>query len=163
MKYLELKKLLENFPKYPGVKARDKVSVVNDGFPGTFNLSIAEGPWWEEFKSLLNLKPWAYSYIQQVIRPADFDIILENPKEKGRLGLFNLGDIAGFVVKDNKEWKKLWEYMIKALWKFLIDEIGLKKENLRIYCFEGGKVKDVSQGKYVFDKEVEEDPMQDVW
>ena len=162
--FSELRKIFENHPKYPGVKKIPKQLVVNDGFPGTFNLSIAEGPWRKEFKSYLDLRPdWAYSYIQQVIRPADFDIILQDSKENSRLGIFDMGDIAGWIVRPNKEWENLWKHMIKELYNFLTETIGLEKKKIHVSCFAGCKVEEATNGKYKFNKKIEKDPMQKEW
>lgn len=158
--YLQLRKLVENFKKYPGTKKIKPISVINKGFPGTFNLSLAEGYWLNDFGSYLDLThDWKVSVTQPVIRPDDYlEHILPNKNAERYLALFGLTDIAGWVVLNNKDGgEKVQRYMINATYEFLTKKINLNPKRIYVSCFEGGKVNDVTKGKYDFDKYLEPD------
>lgn len=157
LKYLELVEKLRNFPKYAGTELRRAAPVVNDGFPGTFNLSFTEPEWLEEFGSFLDLnKQFVYSKIQPVIRLNDFLEKIaceEGAPSKQHLCLFEMADVSGIpclpqILEDKELETRAWE----SLWRFLVKEIGLEPEQLLAKYFEGGTVFEATKGKYYFPK-----------
>lgn len=92
--YVELREIIKKaYSKYPGVIFKDKYNVINDGFPGTFNLSLNEPEHLDAFGSFIDYnKNLFFAKIQPVIRSNDFEPkIIKNPTNK-HLSLF---EIAG--------------------------------------------------------------------
>ncbi|MCK4554159.1 hypothetical protein KAU19_04305 [Candidatus Parcubacteria bacterium] len=166
--YLQLRKLLKEFPKYPNTKFFNKALVVNKAFPSHFNLSFSEPEQIEIFGNLIDVsEPLIYSKIQPVIRTNDFKHhILLNTKDSYKyLALFDLGDIGGAIFYPNQDnLKKFHEHSIISLWKFLIEKLRFNPNKLYISCFAGGKVDKITKGKYRFDRYIEQDKFSiNVW
>jgi len=69
----ELRKILHDFPKYPGCKHVKPASVCNSGFPSSFNLSFGEPEMHELFGQYLDYShDLIYSKIQPCIRHQDW-------------------------------------------------------------------------------------------
>lgn len=163
LKYIELRKKIENFPKYPGTKRFNKAPVVNKAFPSHFNLSYSEPEQIELFGSLINIpKPLFYSKIQPVIRTNDFlTHILAGTKDAYKyLALFDLGDIGGTLMSPNQDdLKSFHEHAISSLWKFLTEELNFNPNKIYVSCFAGGKVDEVTEGKYKINKYIRPDKL----
>ncbi|MBI4252934.1 hypothetical protein HY623_01995 [Candidatus Uhrbacteria bacterium] len=158
MNYLELRNKLEQFTKYSGVNKIPRTSIVNKGFPGNFNISFGEGPFLEKFENYLdNPESYNFSVIQQVIRVNDFTSHFDDT----HLLLFDMADISGFVgeinVPDDKR-NDIASFTVKKTFEFLINELGLKPEKFIISYLAGGKVEELTGGKYKFNKYIEADP-----
>jgi len=158
MKYLELRNKLEQFSKYPGTIRIPRTPIVHIGFPGNFNISFGEGPILEKFGNYLdNPENYIFSTIQQVIRVNDF----KNHFDDTHLLLFDMADISGYIceinVPDSKR-KNLANFTIRKTFEFLINELGLLPEKFIISYLAGGKVEELTGGKYKFDRYIEADP-----
>ncbi|MEK7185128.1 MAG: hypothetical protein AAB726_00725 [Patescibacteria group bacterium] len=162
----ELRDVVKNFPKYPGTIEKSPASVCNDGFPGTFNMSYSEAEMIEYFGQYLDYnKDLIYSKIQPVIRYQDWKHIADADEHSYRyLSLFDLADIGGAIIlKEQKNVKGVIHFCVKNLYTFLIENLKLKKENLRISFFPGGDVKTATKGKYDFDYQLPSDETVSVW
>ena len=72
MDYLELRKRIEELPKYSGTVKIARSPIVHDGFHGNFNISFAEEPYLKKFGNYLDqTEDYNFSTIQQVIRVND--------------------------------------------------------------------------------------------
>ena len=162
----QLRKIIENLPKVKGTKKVSNYSVVNDGFPGKFNLSFTEAEMLEEFNSYLNFShDLIYSKIQPCIRNIDFEKLLEDKKDKTHLALFDLADIHGqMILSSNEKTEEKLEFAIKHIWDFLTKKMGFTPNQIYISSFAGGKVKQVTEGKYDFEAELpKEKLMLEIW
>ncbi|MFC1651763.1 hypothetical protein ACFL24_01225 [Patescibacteria group bacterium] len=163
MKYIELRKILENFPKYPGTKKVKPASVVNKGFPGKFNLSFSEPDQIKEFNSLLNYDhDFIFTKIQPVIRHEDFsnEIIPATTKYKDYLSLFDMSDItSGITLHNNSKLEKVVKFITESTWNFFIKEMGFDPNKLYVKVFAGGSVEKVSQSKYLIKKDIKPDEL----
>lgn len=72
--YCQLRKEFENFfSKYPGLEWKKPVPVINDSYPGTFNLSFNEPEHLENFNNYVDYShQLLFGKIQPVIRYNDF-------------------------------------------------------------------------------------------
>lgn len=156
MKNKELRKILANLPRYPGTKKYKNYSVVNEGFPGKFNLSFTEPEMLDEFNSYLNIEhDLIYSKIQPCIRNIDFEKLLKDKKDTTHLALFDLSDIHGqMILSSNERIEEKLRFAIEHIWNFLTKVMGFGKEQIYITSFAGGNVKQVTQGKYDFEKQL---------
>ena len=156
MKNKELRKIIANLPRYPGTKKYKNYSVVNEGFTGKFNLSFTEPEMLDEFDSYLNIKhDLVYSKIQPCIRNIDFEKLLEDKKDRTHLALFDLADIHGqMILSSNKKIEEKLRFAITDIWNFLTKVMGFAPEQIYISSFAGGRVKQVTQGKYDFEKQL---------
>jgi len=159
--YSQLRKLLENFPKYQGSKKFPNFSVVNEGFPGKFNLSFVEAEWMKLFHNFIRIsRSLIYTKIQPVIRDNDFvKIIIPKKRDSYKyLGLFDMADISGCVTLTNqKKWQEIARFTIDSMWIFLIDTLKLDSDKLFIKIFNGGKISEVTKGRYNIDRYIEAD------
>jgi len=158
--YQKLREHLLNTKKYPRCKKVKRAPLIHEGFPGTFNLSFTEYDMFKEFGGYSKFtKNIIFSTIQSCIRMQD---ILENIKTKNNwkyLGTFEMVDIAGQILLSKKEdIKKIHTYQLKRLIKIL-ENLGLKKENLHPSYQKGGKVSRITKGKYNFDFIIPEDTL----
>jgi len=161
LSYKNLRKLIENSPKYNSCQKINKAPVVNNGFPGKFNYSF----WEPELDKLVgrnyllpnkNLTHWK---IQPCIRHLDiFNGLLE--KENHYLGLFEMGALAGATQKLNISTSEKIEtvnFTVKTAYDFLVKELKLDSKKIFVSVFSGGKISDVTNGKYKIDKILERD------
>jgi hypothetical protein len=159
MNYEKLREFLANSEKYPKCKKYKRAPLIHDGFPGTFNLSFTEYDMLREFGGYhIFPKDQIFSAIQTCVRPQD---IIDNINE-GRdlwkyLGVFEMSDVAGIIVLSKKEdIKKVHGFQIRKLIETLE---GLRFDKKKIFpSFQaGGKVSEITEGKYNFDFEIPED------
>lgn len=155
----KLREMITKLPRIKGTKKYPNYSVVHEGFPGKFNLSFTEAEMLKEFNSYLNINhDFIYSKIQPCIRNLDFDIILKNNKDITHLALFDLADIHGqMILSSNKNMEDKLRFSIKSLWDFLTKKLGFKPNQIYISSFAGGNVKQVTKGKYDFEKKLPEE------
>jgi len=152
----QLRKIIENLPKVKGTKKVSNYSVVNDGFPGKFNLSFTEAEMLDEFNSYLNFPhDLIYSKIQPCIRNIDFEKLLEDKKDKTHLALFDLADIHGqMILSSNENMEEKLRISINYIWDFLTKTMGFLSEQIYISSCKGGKSKEVTNGRYDIKKEI---------
>jgi hypothetical protein len=167
MENVKFRKLISQSTKFPNTKQISPAPVCNEGFPGTFNLSFTESEWLKEFNGqyLDYNKDLMYSKIQPCIRHQDWDIIKSNGEDVYRyLSVFDMADVSGAIsVIDGKKLDEIAEFALKSLYDFLIGQLKLSPEKLRVkYCI-GGNVADVTKGKYPLEKTIEADPKIELW
>ncbi|MFA5061165.1 MAG: hypothetical protein WC494_02530 [Candidatus Pacearchaeota archaeon] len=159
MDYKELRNFLQNLEKYPKCKKYPRAPLIHEGFPGTFNLSFTEYDMLREFSGYhIFPKDQIFSSIQTCVRPQD---IIDNIKE-GKdlwkyLGVFEMSDVAGIIVLSKKEdIKKVHGFQIRKLIETL-EKLGLDKKKIFPSFQAGGKVSEITEGKYNFNFEIPED------
>ncbi len=156
MLYSHLREELQKFfSKYPGLEWKKPVSVINDAFPGTFNLSFNEPEHLELFGSYIDYpRPLLFGKIQPVIRYNDFlEKIIPGKDTYKYLGLFDMGGIS-LSYPDNKNLKKVVEQIIELGFQFLIENLCLDCKKLFIKLSNGGMISDITRGKYTFNKKI---------
>jgi len=157
MKYSELREKVRKHLKYPRCVELERSPLINPGFPGTFNLSLTEDFWLKEYGRFVDFDhDFIFSTVQSCIRPQDIDLLRTEHSWK-YLGVFEMADLTGTINLAKKpDYSKLQKWQIKELIKFL-EQIGISKERIHpSYCI-GGKVKELTKGKYNFDFEIPED------
>ncbi|MBU4284809.1 hypothetical protein KKF60_02400 [Patescibacteria group bacterium] len=159
--YNQLRERFQNFfLRYPELKWKKQVQVVNDSYPGTFNLSFNEPEHLKTFNNYINYnKKLFFGKIQPVIRYNDFlEKIVPNKDAYKYLGLFDMGGIS-LTYPDSKNMKEIVEKIIELGFNFLIKELGLDKNSLFIKLSAGGTVSDMTGGKYEFHKRIPPDTL----
>lgn len=171
MKFHELKEKLINFPKYPGTIKVETGPMINDGYPSNFNLSFAYYEWTQKEGQKGSAKQYIsftgemfYTKCQPCIRPQDWRTIVENGENKYRyLSYFHMADVGGLIARmDSKYRDEIGVFSINSLIN-LFKELGLDINNVHVAYCAGGKVIDLTDGKYTFDKEVAPDPFYHEW
>ncbi len=159
MKHSELRQLFDKHFITGDIKKYDKYSVINESFPGNFNLSFSEPEMAKQFGSLISIKHLLhYSKIQPCIRIEDFIhyLIPLTNNSNMYLGLF---DMAGVCLCDPTTMgaEDKTKRLIEQAWKFLTSELNLDPRKIIVKCFAGGDIKNVTKSKYEINKEVEPD------
>ena len=164
MTITELRRILKSHPKYPSTIDLSRVSLVNDGYPGTFNLSMTGAECIEQYGQNLDFThSYCFSKIGQMIRFNDWK---ENFDVDGKfgltdsyryLGLFHMGDMGGekMIKNGRSQMPELTQQTITSLADMLVNKLGLDIKNFRISYHPGGSVKQITGGKYNFEKYVE--------
>lgn len=171
MDFHKLKKLLADLPKYPGTVKVNPGPMINEGYPSNFNLSFAYYEWTQNEGQKGDAKQYIsfagemfYTKCQPCIRPQDWRSIVENDTNKYRyLSYFHMADVSGLIARmDPKYRKEIGVFAINSLIDlFKKLKLDLNKVNVA-YC-AGGKIADLTDGKYTFDKIVAPDPFYDEW
>ncbi|MBI2044551.1 hypothetical protein HYT23_00680 [Candidatus Pacearchaeota archaeon] len=157
MKYQELRDLVKNWKKHKGCINKERSPLINPGFLGTFNLSFTEDFWLKEYGRFVDFDhDLIFSTIQSCIRPQD--IMLTNTKDSWKyLGVFEMADLNGFLTLAKRpDFDKLQKQQIKELMKFL-KHLGFSPNQIYPSYNIGGKVRDITKGKYNFDFTIPED------
>jgi hypothetical protein len=154
MDYYTLRQKIRDYPKFSSVKHYKNYPIVNEAYPGQFNLSFTETIWLKEFGNYLDFdKDLIFSLIQPVIRYNDFkNHILPNQQAHKYLALFEMADLVGignFIKNTNRE--AFTRFEVQEFVKFFI-KLGFSQNDIYISCFGGGKVNEITKGKYTFDK-----------
>lgn len=157
MKYEELRKLFQEHEKVKNCNFVERPPLIHEGFPGTFNLSFTEYEWLKEYGKYVDFDhDYTYSTIPSCIRVNDFENMNGNDSWK-YLGVFEMADLLGIInLKDHKETENLHRRHITEMVNFL-EELGIKKEIIYPSYNAGGKISDITAGKYKFDMVVPED------
>lgn len=132
----------------------EKSPVVNNAYPGQFNLSFTESKWLDKFGNYLDInKDFFFSTIQPVIRYNDFkNQILTNKTIHKHLALFDMADLIGAgVFVDKKLGNDFTKLEIHEFIKFF-SELGISLDRIYVSNFAGAKVSEATKGKYIFDK-----------
>jgi len=161
MKYQELRNYLMKSKKYPGCKDFSRAPLIHDGFPGTFNLSMTEYDMLKIFGDFSSYKKdLIFSTIQSCIRPQDLSENIAKAKDLWKyLGVFEMATPYGEIILSKKNiTKEVHILQIKELVKILTG-LGLDKKRIfPSYC-AGGKISEITQGKYTFNFIVPEDKL----
>jgi hypothetical protein len=172
MTITELRRILKNHPKYPNTIDLSRVSLVNDGYPGTFNLSMMGAECIEQYgQNLEYTHNYCFSKIGQMIRFNDWEENFDiggkfDLKDSYRyLGLFHMSDMGGekMIKNGRSQMSELTQQTISSLVDMLVNKLGLDIKNFRISYHPGGSVKQITHGKYSFDKYIPVDPSIDYW
>lgn len=165
MKVSELRKIIEEYPKYEGTEKMRPSNLVNSGFPSCFNLSFGEGPMHEIFGQYLDYsKDLVFTTIQPCIRHEDWKTITEGNEDSFRyLNLFDMAGIGGMtILMDGSKVEEVAKFHMKAEIEFF-KKVGLDISKLKILYFKGAPVEEATSGKYKIDKTFEEDPLHKYW
>jgi len=171
MKFQELKALLLNVPKYPGTVPVKPGPMINEGYPSNFNLSFA----WYEWTKKEGIKgpnkqyvsfagDMFYTKCQPCIRPQDWKAVIDNdPNQYRYLSYFHMSDVSGLIAKiDGAQKKEIGIFSINSLIDFFKSQ-NIDINNVHVAYCQGGKVVDLTNGKYTFDKVIDKDPFYDDW
>jgi hypothetical protein len=165
--YKELRELLREkltFSNDGYVEWRDKQLVVNEGFPGTFNLSLAEPELLAEFGNFINYDHnLCFAKIQTVIRFNDFKEVVLECKDKKHLSVF---EMAGFVLCDVDSNKLIpnTQKAIDLFYEILFEKLKLDPKKLYVKVCAGGKIEDVTSGRFKLEKIITKDTLTyDLW
>mgnify|MGYP001559797182 CR=1 FL=1 len=171
MKFFELKEILANVTKYPGTVKVDSAPMINEGYPSNFNLSFAYYEWTQKEGQKGSAKQYIsfsgemfYTKCQPCIRPQDWKTIVENGENKYRyLSYFHMADVSGLMAKINPATRKeIGIFAINSLVGFFKSQ-NIDLEDIFVAYCAGGKVSDLTAGKYTFNKIIEPDPFYDEW
>ena len=161
----ELRKLIENFPKYPGTENVKPASLVNAGFPSCFNLSFGEGPMHDLFGQYLDYnQDLVFTTIQPCIRHEDWRKIADNETCSFRyLNLFDMAGIGGMtILQDSTKQDEVTKFHMKSEIDF-IKSVGLDLGKLKILYFVETPISEATNGKYKIDKVFPTDPFYKYW
>lgn len=171
MKFHELKEILANVQKYPGTKKVEPGPMINAGYPSNFNLSFAWYEWTKKEGQEGPNKQYVsfagemfYTKSQPCIRPQDWKTIIENDESKYRyLSYFHMADVSGLIARmDPKYRKEIGVFAINSLIEFFKNQ-NIDLKNIFVTYSAGGKVSELTAGKYTFDKNIKPDPFYDDW
>lgn len=162
----ELREIINTFPKYPSTKLAKPASLVNDGFPSCFNLSIGEDPMYRLYGQYLDYdQNLIFTTIQPCIRHEDWKKIVDNDSEAFRyLNLFEMACIGGYTVLHNERDKQ--EEVAKFHMKSMVDflkNVGFDIKKLRISYFAETPIIEATKGKYNINRNFPTDPFYKYW
>jgi hypothetical protein len=161
----ELRKLIENFPKYTGTKEMNPANLVNAGFPSCFNLSFGEGPMHDLYGQYLDYnQDLVFTTIQPCIRHEDWKKIADNESCSFRyLNLFDMAGIGGMtILQDSTKQDEVTRFHMKSELDFF-KSVGLDLSKLRILYFVETPISEATSGKYNIDKIFPTDPFYKFW
>lgn len=150
----QLRKIIEKLPRAKGTENFHNYSVVNEGFPGKFNLSFTEPEMLDEFGSYLDFShDLIYSKVQPCIRNADFEKLLEDKSDKTHLALFDLADIHGqMILSSNEKMEERLRFAIEHIWNFLTKVMGFSPEQIYISSCKGENPKKLQMEDIILTK-----------
>lgn len=157
MKYQELREKVKNHPKYEGCVEVARAPLINEGFPGTFNLSFTEYDWLREYGRYVDFDhDYVFSTVQSCIRLEDFQELRGRNSWK-YLGVFEIADLTGIInLSEKPDYQRLQRKQIADLILFLRN-IGIAPERIHSSYNAGGQVSQLTQGKYNFEFHIPED------
>ncbi len=157
MEYKTLREMVQNHPKYEGCVEVDRAPLINDGFPGTFNLSFTEYHWLREYGKLVDFThDFVFSTIQSCIRPEDVQLT-ETQNSWKYLGIFEMSDLTGAIaLKKRFSDEIIHSKQISDFVKFL-KGLGVPEERIYPSYCTGGSVRDLTGGKYCFNYNIPKD------
>lgn len=169
--FKQLKEDLANFPKYPGTVTVEPGPMINEGYPSNFNLSFAYYEWTKKEGQKGSSKQYIsyvgdmfYTKCQPCIRPQDWETIVSDDENKYRyLSYFHMADVGGLIARmDANSRREVGLFAIQSLISFF-KQYDLDLKNVFVAYCAGGKVSDLTDGKYTFDKHVDPDPFFEDW
>ncbi len=159
MEYKTLRNKLLARRKYPGTVEIDRCPLVTPGFKYSFNLSFGEDPLLKYQGGYLDFpNDFSFSTIQSCIRHQDISNLLSDPLQTWKyLGVFEMSDISGAIsLHSEPDHKDLANFQIENMIGFF-RELGLDPRKIYPSYSAGGKVAELTKGKYMFDFDVPED------
>jgi len=155
--YHMFRRIFRDGPKHIHCKAIERAPLIHEGFPGTFNLSFTEYHWLKEYGKYVDFDhDYVFSTIQSCIRPNDIPLIGTGKSWK-YLGVFEMADINGATALKSKTTQKfIHQYDISSLMT-LLKLLDIPPERIHPSYCDGGKVADLTKGKYAFDFQIPKD------
>ncbi len=156
--YKELRERVQGLKKYKGCIKIDRSPLINECYPGQFNLSFTEYPWIREFGKYFGFDhDYVFSTIQSCIRWADIydektkqSKLISDERQK-YLGVFEMADLNGMIALAKKTDSLQLQRMQAGILFSLLDSLGIERKKIfPSYCI-GGKVNDITMGKYALD------------
>jgi hypothetical protein len=159
IEYARLRALLGGWPKYPGCRPVRRAPLVTSAFPGDFNLSSTEHHWLRELGGYLDWdRDYVFTTIQSCVRLGDFGLL---PTDAGAryLGVFEMGDLSGEIaLRARPDYRTLQRWQIGELVR-LLAMLGIPPERIQASYCAGGRVADLTAGRYRFDGEIPADAL----
>jgi hypothetical protein len=154
LKIQQLRKELTKQAKKDKLEIVPSSSVVSWLFPGQFSYCLNEEFIWKKYGSLIGIKNEIHFHkIQPAIRWDDFsNHYLKKEKNNHHLAYFDMVTIGGGHIISKEKLSFFSEKVIQDLMEFLINNIGLKKENFIITYFPGEKLSEIGKNKKGFPK-----------
>lgn len=155
--YSELRKKFTKWPKYSGCRTVQRAPLMTPGFPGSFNMSSTEHHWLKEYGGYVDWNhDYVFSTVQSCIRLNDFEL-LDTPAGWNYLGVFEMADLSGEIALARVgDYRDLYYWQMRELVRFL-GELGIAANRIHPSYCTGGRVEDLTAGKYRFDYAIPED------
>mgnify|MGYP001569118535 CR=1 FL=1 len=162
--YKSLRDKLQSLEKYEGCVSIARPPVINEGFPGQFNVSFAEHPWLVEHGKYMDFdNDYVFSTIPSCIRWNDiYDETTKTSKLDGSdswkyLGVFEMADLIGMVgLSRRTNALDLQRRQANSLVK-LLESLGITKDRIHPSYQVGGEVSEVTDGRYKFSYQIPTD------
>jgi hypothetical protein len=166
--YYDLRCEVEGLEKIAGCKRIERPPLINNGFPGQFNLSFTEQPWLDEYGSYIDFNhDYIFSTTPSCIRFSDmYDEVTKKSNLMGEnswkyLGVFEMSDLAGMgSFQSKQDIYSLQKKQAKNLID-LLDKYGIDKKRLFPTYQPSANLRDVPSKKrnydYPFDFKIPED------
>jgi hypothetical protein len=159
IEYAQLRALVGGWPKYPGCQRVRRAPLVTAAFPGDFNLSSTEHHWVRELGGYLDWdRDYVFTTIQSCVRLGDFALL---PTAAGAryLGVFEMGDLSGEIaLRARPDYRELLRWQIAELVR-LLGVLGIPPERIQASYSAGGRIADLTGGRYRFDGEIPADAL----
>ncbi len=162
--YKQLRNKLENNNKIKDCVKIKKPPIINDGFPGQFNLSFTEHPLLKEYGKYIDFDHnYIFSTIVSCIRWSDIydektkQSKLSDEESWKYLGVFEMGDIIGLPhLNGKRDMLKSQKEQVNGFFKFL-DSLGIDKKDIYPSYQIGGNLNEITNGRYEFNFQVPSD------
>lgn len=161
MTYNQLITKINDYYNKIGFNQRPSAPLIHKGFPGNFNLSLAEYEFFNQNDDFFDLKKdIVYTKNQPCIRYNDFAHIKKpNPDSYRYLLRFTMAPVGGITwKKDVTLREKEIEKCIYNLLNFLTKDCGLDIDKIHIQYLKSESIQNLTEGKYNFDFDVPDDP-----
>jgi hypothetical protein len=159
IRYAELRDRVQSWPKYEGCQRLPRAPLVTSAFPGAFNMSFTEHHWIAELGGYLDWDhDFVFSTVQTCVRLGDFDRLAS---EDGALylGAFELADLGGAIALQSRpDYGALQRWQVAQL-VALLDELGIGPERIHASYSAGGRVADMTAGRYHFEQQIPPDDL----
>ncbi len=157
--YADIRRMLEEHPKYPGCLRMERTPLLTSAFPGSFNMSSTEHQWLCEYGGFLGWDhDFVYSTVQSCIRPNDF-ALFANGAGRWHLGVFELADLGGEIALATRpDYAALHGGQLRELVRFL-GELGIAPDRVHASYCGGGSVVELTAGGYTFDHRIPADTL----
>ena len=134
-----------------------RMPLINKAFPNDFNYSIGEGVILEKYDRYLPIpENYSFSVIQPCIRITDFLKQVQN-NSLNHLGLFEMADVGGLRLFDNKKSLIIKEKSIEIAYDFIVNDLGLAPESIYVNYFSGNSIKNLSKNKIISNRYIAAD------
>jgi hypothetical protein len=155
--YSMLRTDLQNRDKFGGCIKVERAPLIHEGFPGAFNLSFTEYHWLKEYGKYIDFDhDFIFSTVQSCIRPDDI-LLVGTEKSWKYLGVFEMADLSGAVALKTRDIRSLSHADGISSLVYVLQELDIPSEKIYPSYFAGGKVVDLTKGRYPFDFNIPED------